>query len=215
MKKKLLGMLLAGTLMVGAVGSYAWFSDRATVNGDIKLTMGTLDVKIIDAERGWKVGDDTEIVNKENKKSFKNVRSGDTFEREFLVQNVGTLKQRVTVKLNPALLNLELKDGITFDDVFNLSFSTEASPLTLENEGTANFELDSSINSVENEAGGYTDAKKVIVNLEVDPEAMGNEFNALGNEFKEVINLNNIKDAEGNKIPLLVVDAQQINHVEK
>ncbi|MDV5105621.1 SipW-dependent-type signal peptide-containing protein [Clostridium perfringens] len=49
MKKKLLGMLLAGTLMVGAVGSYAWFSDRATVNGDIKLTMGTLDVKIIDA----------------------------------------------------------------------------------------------------------------------------------------------------------------------
>ena len=148
MKKKLLGMLLAGTLMVGAVGSYAWFSDRATVNGDIKLTMGTLDVKIIDAERGWKVGDDTEIVNKENKKSFKNVRPGDTFEREFLVQNVGTLKQRVTVKLNPALLNLELKDGITFDDVFNLSFSTEAAPLTLENEGTANFELDSSINSV-------------------------------------------------------------------
>lgn len=61
MKKKLLGMLLAGTLMVGAVGSYAWFSDRATVNGDIKLTMGTLDVKIIDAERGWKVGDDTEL----------------------------------------------------------------------------------------------------------------------------------------------------------
>ena len=30
MKKKLLGMLLAGTLMVGAVGSYAWFSDRAS-----------------------------------------------------------------------------------------------------------------------------------------------------------------------------------------
>ncbi|MDV5105622.1 hypothetical protein R2R32_03070 [Clostridium perfringens] len=90
-------------------------------------------------ERGWKVGDDTEIVNKENKKSFKNVRPGDTFEREFLVQNVGTLKQRVTVKLNPDLLNLELKDGITFDDVFNLSFSTEASPLTLENEGTDKF----------------------------------------------------------------------------
>ncbi|MGG7155054.1 SipW-dependent-type signal peptide-containing protein, partial [Clostridium perfringens] len=40
MKKKLLGMLLAGTLMVGAVGSYAWFTDRDTVNGDIKLTMG-------------------------------------------------------------------------------------------------------------------------------------------------------------------------------
>lgn len=41
MKKKLLGMLLAGTLMVGAVGSYAWFSDKAEVNSGIKLTMGT------------------------------------------------------------------------------------------------------------------------------------------------------------------------------
>ena len=38
MKKKLLGMLLAGTLMVGAVGSYAWFSDKwrhKTYNGYI------------------------------------------------------------------------------------------------------------------------------------------------------------------------------------
>lgn len=212
MKKKVIGMLLAGTLMVGAVGSYAWFTDQAKVNGDIKLTMGTLDVKVIDSERGWTVEDETsEILNKDNRTAFKNVRPGDTFARDFLVQNVGTLKQNVTVKINPDLLKLELKDGITFDDVFNLSFSTELSPLALENEGEVTFELDSVETAVENEIGGYTDAKKVVVNLEVDPEAMGNEFNALGNVYKEVINLNNIKDADGNKIPLLVVDAQQVN----
>ncbi|MDZ5254304.1 TasA family protein [Clostridium sp. LIBA-8841] len=212
MKKKVIGMLLAGTLMVGAVGSYAWFTDQAKVNGDIKLTMGTLDVKVIDSERGWTVEDETsEILNKDNRNSFKNVRPGDTFARDFLVQNVGTLKQNVTVEINPELLNLELKDGITFDDVFNVSFSTELSPLALENDGKVTFELDSVETAVENEIGGYTDAKKVVVNLEVDPEAMGNEFNALGNVYKEVINLNNIKDADGNKIPLLVVDAQQVN----
>lgn len=212
MKKKVIGMLLAGTLMVGAVGSYAWFTDQAKVNGDIKLTMGTLDVKVIDSERGWTVEDETsEILNKDNRTAFKNVRPGDTFARDFLIQNVGTLKQNVTVKINPDLLNLELKDGITFDQVFNVSFSTGLSPLALENEGEVTFELDSVETSVENEIGGYTDSKKVVVNLEVDPEAMGNEFNALGNVYKEVINLNNIKDADGNKIPLLVVDAQQVN----
>ena len=35
MKKKLLGMLLAGTLIVGAVGSYAWFSDKAEVDSEL------------------------------------------------------------------------------------------------------------------------------------------------------------------------------------
>lgn len=211
MKKKVIGMLLAGTLMVGAVGSYAWFTDQAKVNGDIKLTMGTLDVKVIDSERGWTVEDETsEILNKDNRTAFKNVRPGDTFEREFLVQNVGTLEQNVTVKLNPALLDYEVKPGIKLDDVLNLTFKTELSPLA-EGQNEVTFKLDSVETAVENEIGGYTDAKKVIVNLEVDPEAMGNEFNALGNVYKEVINLNNIKDADGNKIPLLVVDAQQVN----
>lgn len=213
MKKKVLGMLLAGTLMIGAVGSYAWFTDQAKVNADVKLTMGTLDVKVIDANRGWTVDDETsEILNKDNKKAFKNVRPGDTFSRDFIVQNVGTLKQNVTVKLNPALLDYEIKEGtgITVDDVFNLAFETELSPFA-EGNKKATFELDSVETSVKNEIGGFTDSKKVNVTLEVDPEAMGNEFNALGNEYSEVINLNNLVDEDGNKIPLIIVDAQQVN----
>ncbi len=75
MKKKLLGMLLAGTLMVGAVGSYAWFSDKAEVNSGIKLTMGTLDVEVKEHSDGWEIVDETsEIINKNSTKHFKNVR---------------------------------------------------------------------------------------------------------------------------------------------
>ncbi len=213
MKKKLLGMLLAGTLMVGAVGSYAWFSDQEKVNSGIKLTMGTLDVKVIDENNGWEIQnkEESEIINKDNKKNFKNVRPGDVFQREFLVQNVGTLKQKVTVKLNSDLADIDLGHGKKFSDLFKLTLSSDFSPLEVVEHGSeANFELDSIENSVETEAGGYSDTRKVIVKLEVKPE-MGNAFNALGSEYKEIINL---RDYKGEKIKLLTVDAQQINYVE-
>lgn len=217
MKKKLLGMLLAGTLMVGAVGSYAWFSDQEKVNSGIKLTMGTLDVKVIDENNGWEIQnkEESEIINKDNKKNFKNVRPGDVFQREFLVQNVGTLKQKVTVKLNSDLADIDLGHGKKFSDLFKLTLSSDFSPLEVVEHGSeANFELDSIENSVETEDEygniGYSDTRKVIVKLEVKPE-MGNAFNALGSEYKEIINL---RDYKGEKIKLLTVDAQQINYVE-
>ena len=210
MKKKVVGMLLAGALMVGAVGSYAWFTDRETVNGDIKLTMGTLDVKVDYNEREWSVVDpDSEILDKEPGRKFVNVRPGDSFKRELLISNNGTLEQNVTVKINPDLLNHEIKPGVTIDDMFNLTFTTEESPYSL-GQTEDSFKLDSVETSVENSIGGYTSSRKVILNLEVDPTT-GNELNAEGPEYKNVINLNNIKDADGNKIPLIVIDAQQIN----
>ena len=210
MKKKVVGMLLAGALMVGAVGSYAWFTDRETVNGDIKLTMGTLDVKVDYNEREWSVVDpDSEILDKEPGRKFVNVRPGDSFKRELLISNNGTLEQNVTVKINPDLLNHEIKPGVTIDDMFNLTFTTEESPYSL-GQTEDSFKLDSVETSVENSIGGYTSSRKVILKLEVDPTT-GNELNAEGTEYKNVINLNNIKDADGNKIPLIVIDAQQIN----
>lgn len=210
MKKKVIGMLLAGTLMVGAVGSYAWFTDRATVNGDIKLTMGTLDVKVEYNEREWTVVDpESEILDKAPGRDFVNVRPGDSFKRELIVSNNGTLQQDVTVRINPDLLNHEIKPGVTIDDMFNLTFTTEASPYSL-GQTEDSFRLDSVETATDNGIGGYTSSRKVVLNLEVDPTT-GNELNASGTEYKNVVNLNNIKDAEGNKIPLIVIDAQQIN----
>ncbi|EGS5728299.1 TasA family protein [Clostridium perfringens] len=213
MKKKLLGMLLAGTLMVGAVGSYAWFTDRDTVNGDIKLTMGTLDVKVDFNEREWSVVDpESEILDKEPGRKFVNVRPGDSFKRELLISNNGTLEQNVTIKINEDLLNYQIKPGVTIDDMFNLTFTTGESPYSL-GKTEDSFKLDSVETAVENSIGGYTSSRKVTLNLEVDPKT-GNELNAEGTEYKNVVNLNNIKDAMGNKIPLIVIDAQQINYVE-
>lgn len=127
MKKKLLGMLLAGTLMVGAVGSYAWFSDKAEVDSGIKLTMGTLDVDVKEISDGWNIVDETsEIINKKSTKHFKNVRPGDSFQREFVIANSGTLKQKVSVKLNPEVARKVVTtigdQAVLFDDLFNLKF---------------------------------------------------------------------------------------------
>lgn len=210
MKKKLVGILLAGALMVGAVGSYAWFTDRATLNGDIKLTMGTLDVEV-DADEGeWSVVDPTsEILNKEPGRKFVNVRPGDSFKRELIISNNGTLEQIVKVKINPDILKHEIKPGVTIDDAFNITFTTEESPYAI-GQSEENFKLDSVETAVENGSGGYTSSRKLIINLEVDT-ALGNELNAEGTEYVHKINLNNIKDANGDKVPLIVIDAQQVN----
>lgn len=210
MKKKLLGMLLAGSLMVGAVGSYAWFTDRASVNGDIRLTMGTLDVKVDADDKEWTVVDpESEILDKTPGKKFVNVRPGDSFKRELVVSNNGTLEQIVKVKINPDLLNHEIAPGVTVDDAFNLTFTTDESPFSV-GQTEESFKLDSVETSVENGIGGYTSSRKVILKLEVDT-ALGNELNAEGTEYVHKINLNNIKDADGNRIPLVVIDAQQVN----
>lgn len=210
MKKKLLGMLLAGTLMVGAVGSYAWFSDRAEVNSGIKLTMGTLDVEVKEHSDGWVIMDETsEIINKDATKHFKNVRPGDVFQREFYINNTGTLKQNVTVKLNPDIAKKVVAtiegQAVTFDELFNLTFDLEATPLSEEKQSEIKFMLDSVYSEDEN-ANPSTSAVNMKVNLEVDKEAMDNRFNHEGNKFVEIFDF--LKDKS---VPLVVVEAEQVN----
>lgn len=210
MKKKVIGMLLAGTLMVGAIGSYAWFTDQAKVDSNIKLTMGTLDVEVKEHTDGWVVMDETsEIINKDATKHFKNVRPGDVFQREFYINNTGTLKQNVTVKLNPDIAKkiVATVDGqaVTFDELFNLTFDLEATPLSAENPSEVKFMLDSLYTEAE-DANPSTSAVNMKVNLEVDKEKMDNRFNHEGNKFVEIFDF--LKD---NSVPLVVVEAEQVN----
>ena len=210
MKKKLLGMLLAGTLMVGAVGSYAWFSDKAEVDSGIKLTMGTLDVEVKEHSDGWVIMDETsEIINKNSTKHFKNVRPGDIFQREFYINNTGTLKQNVTVKLNPDIAKKVVAtiegQAVTFDELFNLTFNLEATPLSEEKQSEIKFMLDS-VHSEDENANPSTSAVNMKVNLEVDKEGMDNRFNHEGNKFVEIFDF--LKD---NSVPLVVVEAEQVN----
>ncbi|EGT3612774.1 hypothetical protein E5N06_05345 [Clostridium perfringens] len=212
MKKKLLGMLLAGTLMVGAVGSYAWFSDKAEVDSGIKLTMGTLDVDVKEISDGWDIVDETsEIINKKSTKHFKNVRPGDSFQREFVIANSGTLKQKVSVKLNPEIARKVVAtigdQAVLFDDLFNLKFELAELELPMKSnaDGTFEFELDSLYTEAE-DSDKITSAADLKVTLEVDKDAMDNRFNHDGNKFVEIFDF--LKDKS---VPLVLVEAEQVN----
>ncbi len=212
MKKKLLGMLLAGTLMVGAVGSYAWFSDQEKVNSGIKLTMGTLDVDVKEISDGWDIVDETsEIINKKSTKHFKNVRPGDSFQREFVIANSGTLKQKVSVKLNPEIARKVVAtigdQAVLFDDLFNLKFELGELELPMKSnaDGTFEFELDSLYTEAE-DSDKITSAADLKVTLEVDKDAMDNRFNHDGNKFVEIFDF--LKDKS---VPLVLVEAEQVN----
>lgn len=212
MKKKLLGMLLAGTLMVGAVGSYAWFSDKAEVDSGIKLTMGTLDVDVKEISDGWDIVDETsEIINKKSTKHFKNVRPGDSFQREFVIANSGTLKQKVSVKLNPEVARKVVTtigdQAVLFDDLFNLKFELGELelPMKINENETFEFELDSLYTEAE-DSDKVTSAADLKVTLEVDKEAMDNRFNHDGNKFVEIFDF--LKDKS---VPLVLVEAEQVN----
>ncbi|EOU2055883.1 TasA family protein [Clostridium perfringens] len=212
MKKKLLGMLLAGTLMVGAVGSYAWFSDKAEVDSGIKLTMGTLDVDVKEISDGWEIVDETsEIINKKSTKHFKNVRPGDSFQREFVIANSGTLKQKVSVKLNPEVARKVVTtigdQAVLFDDLFNLKFELGELelPMKINENETFEFELDSLYTEAE-DSDKVTSAADLKVTLEVDKDAMDNRFNHDGNKFVEIFDF--LKDKS---VPLVLVEAEQVN----
>ena len=212
MKKKLLGMLLAGTLMVGAVGSYAWFSDKAEVDSGIKLTMGTLDVDVKEISDGLNIVDETsEIINKKSTKHFKNVRPGDSFQREFVIANSGTLKQKVSVKLNPEVARKVVTtigdQAVLFDDLFNLKFELGELelPMKINENETFEFELDSLYTEAE-DSDKVTSAADLKVTLEVDKDAMDNRFNHDGNKFVEIFDF--LKDKS---VPLVLVEAEQVN----
>ena len=212
MKKKLLGMLLAGTLMVGAVGSYAWCSDKAEVDSGIKLTMGTLDVDVKEISDGWNIVDETsEIINKKSTKHFKNVRPGDSFQREFVIANSGTLKQKVSVKLNPEVARKVVTtigdQAVLFDDLFNLKFELGELelPMKINENETFEFELDSLYTEAE-DSDKVTSAADLKVTLEVDKDAMDNRFNHDGNKFVEIFDF--LKDKS---VPLVLVEAEQVN----
>ena len=198
--------------MVGAVGSYAWFSDKAEVDSGIKLTMGTLDVDVKEISDGWDIVDETsEIINKKSTKHFKNVRPGDSFQREFVIANSGTLKQKVSVKLNPEIARKVVAtigdQAVLFDDLFNLKFELAELELPMKSnaDGTFEFELDSLYTEAE-DSDKITSAADLKVTLEVDKDAMDNRFNHDGNKFVEIFDF--LKDKS---VPLVLVEAEQVN----
>ncbi|MGL5243978.1 MAG: SipW-dependent-type signal peptide-containing protein [Sarcina sp.] len=122
-KKKLAGLLLASTLLVGATaGSFAYFTDQKTVTTKVGIVLGNIEVEVTDAD--WVVT--TQGNAKMDDVGYTvDVRPGEVFTRNILVENFGSLNSTITIGLVDGLAETEIgqkEDGnvITFADVFDL-----------------------------------------------------------------------------------------------
>ena len=93
-------ILLLALLFIGMAtyGTYAYFTDSTSVDGNIKLTTGT--VKLEQSKANWKYNKNgnTAIDQQESELAFTNVQPGDSFTKKVKVQYKGTLDG--TVKVN-------------------------------------------------------------------------------------------------------------------
>ncbi|WP_411168676.1 TasA family protein [Clostridium sp. MB05] len=121
MNKKIAALLLAAALTtgMGGFGTYAYFTDSDTLTDNVNITMGTLDVDAYwatDAGKDtWKATSKATEVKSTNAETltFENVKPGDTFERDVVIANQGSLKADTTVELKknlPQGLKVELVD---------------------------------------------------------------------------------------------------------
>lgn len=103
-KKKQLPLLLLALLFItaAAYGTRAYFTDDASQEADIKLTLGNLDIENVESKWVYNgegnttlaYSDGTEISNATD---IKNVQPGDSFTRTFTFINNGSLNQNVTI----------------------------------------------------------------------------------------------------------------------
>ncbi len=118
MTKKIMVLLLAAAITtgIGGFGTYAYLTDRDTLADDINITMGSVDVEAYWATDGdltnWvATSGATEALRDGSGLNFKNVKPGDTFEREVVIANYGTLKADITIEISGEigkLLNVKL-----------------------------------------------------------------------------------------------------------
>lgn len=126
--KKLMGLLLAGSILVGATGagSYAYFTDAVKTDANLTIAMGNLDIEIEEAaaDEQWWVRGETESWDEDfaPTDSYANVRPGDTFERTVKVINAGSLKAKLDVAIAD-MAGIEVAPGVTFGQVFDFTSS--------------------------------------------------------------------------------------------
>ena len=100
-KNKTIAYALAATLLVGGTfaGTKALFSDKAEAYNDLVITMGNLNVDVVEGE--WELeNSDSESENSTNNDRFTNVKPGDSFLKKVTVTNNGSLNQKLSVEQN-------------------------------------------------------------------------------------------------------------------
>ena len=129
-KKKLAALALSGTLLMGAAGfgAYSWFTSSASVNSNLIVETGTLNIKVEDngnsVTKGWELQDTEENLGdnqteaspqtkvEEGRPDFVNVRPGDSFIKKVTITNTGSLKERLKFTVNNQIVNDAYKDVV-------------------------------------------------------------------------------------------------------
>lgn len=213
-RRKKLPLLLGALLIisVAAYGTRAYFSDSATQQADIQLSLGNLDIESVDSK--WIYTPENDNVNSAllaggspvtinmditpDAKNITNVQPGDQFERIFKFKNEGSLEQVVTV--NNTVSSVE-------SSIFKVDFKRiEANEDASTNENTAKIKKDGFVRY------------KMIISVKTD-----NDFNDSHNTkvAKSIENdtifsaLSNDKNAETLLENAITVTAKQTNDVSK
>lgn len=148
-RRKKLPLLLGALLIisVAAYGTRAYFSDSATQQGNIQLSLGDVDIST-DNTSTWnytplEIGDNIDstkakneklnIVEKDGAMFYSNVRPGDSFTRTYSIKNNGSLD--VNVQLSSANIPIPIAtngDPIKYEDgPFKISVSGLKNNFTL------------------------------------------------------------------------------------
>ena len=119
--KKILGLALAIGI-IGTTTSYAYFSSKAQVSSNLKVTMGTLDVNLKD--------DGTENTN--GLINISDLKPNSSANDAFKVENAGNLKQKFKIKMNLRNDSKELLNYMDGELVFeDLKGSIVSKPISL------------------------------------------------------------------------------------
>ena len=163
-KKKIAGLLLVGTLLVGggALGAKAWFTSSAPVKANLVINTGKLEVKAVSDSAWLALNQDTEsITNVEDVMS--NAQPGDHFYKVVKIENTGTLTERVNFEANTDIV--EKYKGAISVDVGDQATGEHLQSVIL--------------------APGESKEIRMVVSLQ--PE-MGNEYQATEINLSEVLN---------------------------
>lgn len=121
-RRKKLPLLLGALLIisVAAYGTRAYFSDSSTVQGDIQLSLGNVDITTSDTEWAYNsiasTNTGNQVIKEDNANlgknnlvsnisdkgaiSYTNVRPGDSFTKTYTLKNTGSLDAIVNIKSN-------------------------------------------------------------------------------------------------------------------
>lgn len=122
-KKKIAGLALAATLLVGGTfaGTKALFTDKVDPVGELSISTGDVDIEVL-GNPEWKLernGEEGRVISPGGEiTKFDNLKRGDILTKTVEIYNNGTLKALVELKENKEITS-KLPEGIEYTAKLN------------------------------------------------------------------------------------------------